>query len=106
MPYSQYIEIAGNWAAILTAGVATFAFGKYLFDKRARKEALEKYLKGEKSKGEDQGQRSIVHLVARLGMTEAQILEASFQSDKIARRVAADKETGRASDILLEWKGE
>ena len=61
-------------------------------------------LKAEKAKRKDKGQRTILHLIAKLGMTESQILEASFRSGKIARRVAEDNKTERASEILLELR--
>jgi len=63
------------------------------------------YLKREKQKGENKGQRTILHLIAKLGMTEVQVLEASFQSGKITRRLSRDGNTGRANEILLEWVG-
>ncbi|MGJ8572714.1 MAG: hypothetical protein ACSHXI_18655 [Hoeflea sp.] len=103
--YYQLVAVAGGWAAILTAIVAVFGYGKYLFDQHRRKMRLIEYLKSEKQKNEDKGQRTILHLIAKLGMTEAQVLEASFQSGKITRRLSKDGNTGRANEILLEWVG-
>lgn len=64
---------------------------------------MEDYLKNEKARKIDQGQRSILHLVAHLGMTDAEILQASFQSDHVARRLGKDDETGMAKAVLFEW---
>ncbi|MFK8035858.1 MAG: hypothetical protein AB8B94_17115 [Hyphomicrobiales bacterium] len=102
--YVECIEIAGNWAAIATALVAVIGYGKYICDKQTRKFALEKYLKAKKAADADKGQRTILHLIAKLGMTEAQIMEASFKSDKITRRLVKDDETGLSTEILLEWE--
>ena len=44
-----------------------------------------------------------MHLVAKLGLTEAEILNASFRSRYIARRISSDKDTNLATAILLEY---
>jgi hypothetical protein len=41
--------------------------------------------------------------MARLGLTEAEVLQASFGSKHIVRRIAADPTTLRADAILLEY---
>src|ERR1700692_3152954 len=64
---------------------------------------LENYLKAEKAAGRDKGQRTILHLMARLGLTEAEVLQASFGSKHLVRRLAVDPTTLRADAILLEY---
>ena len=95
-----------NLAAILTAVIAVFGYGKYQWDAKTRRKKLESYLKSEKEKGGNQGQRSTLHLMARLGLTETEILHASFSSKHISRRVAKDPETNRAEALLFEWYDE
>lgn len=92
-----------NLAAILTAIIAVFGYGKYQLDARCKRKKLEAYLKDEKSKGKDGGQRSALHLMARLGLTEAEILHASFGSNHIIRKIAKDPETNRAEALLFEY---
>jgi len=101
--YLKWLAIGGSWAAILTVVIAYFGYGKFLWDRRRRRLRLEEYLKNEKANKKDKGQRSILHLVAHLGMTDAEILQASFQSNHVARRLGKDKQTGMASAILFEW---
>ena len=98
------LATVANIAAILTALVAGFGYGAYRFDRYRKRRKLEAYLKAEMARGTDKGQRSLLHLMARLGMTEAELLQASFQSAHIDRKVAADDKNGRASALLLEWK--
>jgi hypothetical protein len=43
-----------------------------------------------------------MHLSAMLGMTEADILQAVFDSKKIVRRIQKDLD-GKANRILLEY---
>lgn len=98
------LGIVANIAAILTAAVAASA-GIYLcVDLRNKRRGLENYLRRVKlnAKAGDKGQRTILHIMARLGLTEAEILHASFRSNCIKRTLAADKETGRADAMLLE----
>lgn len=93
-----------NLAAILTALIAVFGYGKYQWDACTKRKKLEAYLKSEKEKAKDQGQRSALHLMARLGLTEAEILHASFSSKHIIRKVAKDPETSRAEALLFEYE--
>ena len=99
-----WLGVLGNIAAILTAAVAAVGYGLYRWDHRKKREKLEAYLKAEKAKGTDRGQRTILHLIAELGLTESEILHASFISDHIDRRVASDQKTNRATELLLEYR--
>lgn len=100
------LAIGANIAAILTALFAAWAGIYVIIDLRKKRLQLEEYLDQVKSgaTGDDMGQRTILHLTARLGLTEAEILHASFRSKRIARKLAADKETGRADAMLLEYE--
>ena len=93
-----------SFAAIITAIVALFGYGTYRWDQCGKRRRLENYLKSEKAIGSDQGQRSLLHLMANVGMTEAELIQASFRSKHIERKIAKDDETGRADALLLEWK--
>ena len=101
----SYLGIVSDIAAILTAAVAGWAGLYFWIDIRGKRQRLEAYLKQVKdtAKDDDKGQRSILHLMARLGLTEAEILHASFRSSRIKRTLAADKDTGRADAMLLEY---
>lgn len=94
-----------NIAAILTALFAAWAGIYVIFDLRNKRLKLEDYLRQVQSNatGDDKGQRTILHLMARLGLTEAEILHASFRSKCIVRTLAANKETGRADAMLFEY---
>lgn len=100
----SWFSILANIAAILTAVIAAFGYGAYRWDQRKKREKLENYLKAEKATDKDQGQRSLLHLMANVGMTEAELIQASFRSKQIKRKIAKDDETGRADTLLLEWK--
>jgi len=103
MSYIHVLEITAHWAAILTALVAAGAYFRYRWDIHSKRIQLENYLKAEKSAARDKGQRTILHLMARLGLTEAEVLQASFGSKHMVRRIAADPTTLRADAILLEY---
>jgi hypothetical protein len=106
MSYIHVLEITAHWAAILTALVAAGAYVLYRWDIHSKRIQLENYLKAEKAAAGaagNKGQRSILHLMARLGLSEAELLQASFGSKHIVRRIAADPGTRRADAILLEY---
>ena len=48
---TSWLEIVANCAAILTAAVAVFAYGKYRWDLRSKRIQLEEFLRTEKAKG-------------------------------------------------------
>jgi biotin synthase-related radical SAM superfamily protein len=95
-PY-HLLEITGQWAAILTAALAFVAYFRYSIDLLQKRRKLEKYLR------DDGRTHSIIHLVVRLGITEAQVIEASFRSRHIKRLVHVDKVTSLADQVLLEY---
>jgi hypothetical protein len=103
MTYIRFLEVASHWAAILTAVVATVAYGLYIFERLQKRLRLEQYLKEESDAGRDKGQRTVLHLVAHLGMTESEILDAALRSKHIRRVVTVDDQ-GRADTLLLEYK--
>lgn len=99
-----------NWASILTFIVTLIAaivgvggYVRYRWEIRRKSKSLEEYLRAEKAKGEDRGQRSILRILSEVGLTEDEIIQASFRNAKISRCVTAD-EKGFANRLLLEYK--
>lgn len=95
------IAIVADLAAIATAVVAIWAWGWYVWQHRKRRDALEHYLRGLKE-GREYGRRTVLHLMANLGMTEAQVLEAAFSS-KHVRAIPGSDDRGRADAIFFEY---
>lgn len=104
MTYDSALETAANWAAILTALVATIAYLRFVCAQWRRREALEKHLREEKQAGQDLGRRTVMHLMANLAMTEAEVLHAGFQSKKITVVPGIDDQ-GRAVRLYFEYCG-
>jgi hypothetical protein len=71
---------------------------------RRKAKRLEEYLHNEKLKDNNRGQRSILNIVRYVGLTEDEIIQASFRNPRIGRRIATDPETGRASALLFEYE--
>ena len=105
MAYANILEIAANWAAIITAGVATVAYFRFIGAQRVRRRALETHLRGEKLSGHDNGRRTLMHLMANLAMTEAEVLHAGFRSKKIEVIPGIDDQ-GRAVRLYFEYSGD
>jgi hypothetical protein len=102
MTFFNWLEIGAQIAAIATALIAGWAYGRYLYERRQKRRRLENYLKKEKDAGKNRGQRTVLHLVAELGMTDAEIIDAAFRSRCIVRKVTPDM-MGAASKLLLEY---
>lgn len=105
MAYGDMLEIAANWAAILTALVATLAYLRFVGAQWRRRRALEAHLREEKRSNRDNGRRTLMHLMANLAMTEAEVLHAGFQSRKITVAPGVD-EQGRAARLYFAYSGE
>lgn len=98
----NFLDLVANWAAILTALVAVWAYGNFLLSQRRRRKALENYLREQKLMGLDNARRTIMHLMANLSMTEAEVLQAGFQSDLVTAASGTD-EQGRTVRIYFEY---
>lgn len=100
------LDMLDHIASIATALIATLAYSHFQIQRNRRRTRLEDYLKleapGKRSSG-DKGRRTVLHLVGALGMTEAEILDAAFNSKHIKRTLAQDPATGHASAIYLEY---
>lgn len=103
MVYSEVIEITANAASILTAVIAVWAFLYFQVGKLRQRWRLEAYLRDQQTGSRDGGQRTILHLVARLGMSEAEIIDAAFRSKVIDRKVSQDDE-GKADRLFLVYR--
>ena len=104
MAYGGMLEIAANWAAILTALVATVAYLRFVGAQWQRRYALEAYLREEKRSRHDDGRRTVIHLMANLAMTEAEVLHAGFQSNRVSAVPGVDDQ-GRAVRLYFEYCG-
>jgi hypothetical protein len=104
MTFQGLVGIVANFASIITAIVAISVSSYYWWKLRRKRCLLENYLKGLwNNKRCKKKQRTLVSLSAALAITEADILQAAFDSNRVARRVKVDPE-GLATELLLEYK--
>ena len=102
----MWLEAAANIASILTAGAAVTAAVYYWWDQRRKRIKLENYLKMEHSANPNKRTHTVLHLMANVGLTEDEILRASFQSRHIRRLVHVNRDTNLADDLLFEYQAE
>lgn len=99
------LDFLDHVAAIATAAVAVYAYATYRWGRRAKRLALERYLALERPGrryGADKGQRTILHLVAELRMSEADIVEAAFDSQKVLILRTQHPQTGLTNGLLFQ----
>lgn len=101
----DWLEIVANIAAILTAAIAVLAYFHFIWGERARRRALEDHLREEALLSQDEGRRTIIHLMAYLSMTEAEVLRAGFQSTLVRSEPGIDDQ-GRANRLYFRYVGE
>ena len=101
----DWLNAASDIATITLSIVAIGAYGWYQIDLLTRRRRLENFLKGEvgKRNKDDTGRRTPIFLASQLRMTEAEILEAGFKSQKIKCVPGFDKATGLGNAIFFEY---
>ena len=101
----EQIEGLAEIAAIATPVILLCAWGRFEWSAVLRTRALVNYLQFQKQNATngDRGQRSMLHLTAHVGLTESEILQASFKSPFIKRVVPVNEPVQRAGDIFFEY---
>ena len=101
------MDTAADALSILSGVVvivgAAYAFFEYSIRSWLRRRSLERYLKRERETSGDRGQRTLLHLMRNLRMTEAEVMRAGYTSEKIDPLVREDPGTGLAQEILFQY---
>lgn len=106
MPWNDTLEVLDQIAGVLTGAVAVWAGVAYSLGRYQRRVRLENYLR-EASLPEGSGRegaQTVLHLVAELGMSEAQVMEAAFSSRLVERLRHGDPQTGLTTHVMLAYK--
>ena len=88
--------------ALVSAGIGIGEYLRYRRERTEKQERLESYLKAERDKKTDKGQRSLLNIVSKIGLTEDEILQISFRSQRIERRIDPN-EKGFADRLLFQY---
>jgi glutamate/tyrosine decarboxylase-like PLP-dependent enzyme len=97
------LETLASVASILTAAVTVSVSAYYWFDHRKKQKKLEGYLKAEQKQIPARQTHTALDLMAKLGLTKAEILKASFTSQHIVRKEHVNDDTKLTEDILFEY---
>jgi hypothetical protein len=106
MTIKDWLEIVANIASIVTAIVAVSAWTYYRLKLRRKRQALENHLREAQTVPLKSGlkkQRTLKSISAKLGLTEADILQSAFDSQNVKRIEKLDAD-GYVEQILLEHK--
>jgi hypothetical protein len=105
MTYQEKLEIGANITAILTFVGAVGAWCYYQYGIHRRRNELEKCLEQDgkpfKERGEP-GAFTFQHITARTGLTESEILQASFRNSRVNRIERPDAD-GYTKEILFRY---
>jgi hypothetical protein len=106
----ECLHTLADWSSILTfvvtcigATVGVFGYIKYLCGRHWKSKRLEEYLRAEKAKQVDQGQRSIIQIIREVGLTEDEIIQESFRNPHVGRRAKLG-EDALAKQLLFEYQ--
>jgi hypothetical protein len=106
MSMKEYLEIIANFTAILTFVGALGAWCYYQYGLRHKRQILEECLEKhgvhyQKADGQ-LGEFNFMYITTYTGMTEAEIIQASFRSDHIIRSTENDIK-GYAKQIRFQY---
>ena len=100
---AHVVKWAADIASILTCLFVIFGYLSWRWGRHKKAKRLEGYLRQEKLKG-GKGQRTALHIIRHVGLTEDEAIQASFDNPKIGRRITEDEKTGLARDLLFEYQ--
>lgn len=101
--FLRCLEAGANVASIATAAIAVWAFWRFGINWRRKITRLEQHLRAERKNG--RVAIAVIELVAELGMSESEIMDAAFESRHIIRLVRPDGVFGSSPTIVLEYQG-
>ena len=102
--WADAASIATFFVTAISAIIGIGGYVRYLKVRAKKTAALENYLQTEKVQGKNSGQRSAMHIIRHVGLTEEEIIDISFRSPRIVRRLGTDEE-GFANRLLFEYVG-
>jgi hypothetical protein len=99
---NEWVTVGAGALVIFVAALAWGIREAMIVRRSAR---METYLRLEKEAGTDRGQRSTKHLMAKLGMTERQVLDASKRSPAIKQLPVTASFPGSifADSVMFEY---
>ncbi len=100
----ECLEILANLAEILTASVAVAAAAYFAQSQRSKRIKLEDYLRTARIENPQRHTYTALHITAKLGLTESEILNASFNSRHIVRLEHVNEDTNLTDQILFEYR--
>lgn len=95
--------MATFFISFVSAIVGVYAYIRYRWGLCQKSKRLEGYLREEKAKQKDKGQRSVIQITRDVGLPEDEIIQVSFRNERVARRVTIG-EDGLAEQRLFEYK--
>lgn len=100
---STTLNDCADLASLATFLVGVGAYFRFLHQTRQKSKRLEDYLRAEKNSGRDQGQRTPLQIMREVGLTEDEIIQASFRNKRIGRRVKVGQD-GLAERLLFVYE--
>jgi hypothetical protein len=94
------------WADVASVGtcvVAVFGYLRYRCVIYRKSKRLVEYLRAEQQTERDHGERTALHITRNIGLTEDEIIQASFHNPRIGRRVKTG-ENGLAERLLFVYQ--
>ena len=102
--WADAASIATFFVTAISAVIGLGGYFSYVRAQARKTAALEDYLRNEKAEGKGNGQRSALNIIRHVGLTEDEIIDISFRSPQVARRLGRDEE-GFANRLLFEFIG-
>jgi len=104
----KIISIFANLVVIATGIAAIYYVLELMFLKHRKRQALERYLLAQRESSlnpDDQGMRSVLHLMAKLKLTESEVYDAAFSSHNVVCPDIGPLDGGRGTEVVFQYVG-
>lgn len=99
------LDALADLASIITGLIVGGAAILYWCRSRSQSKRLEDYLRAEHQANPGNKTHTVFHLMAQLGMTEAEILHANVASKRVIWKRRKGYDSGLAAQLLFEYSG-
>jgi len=102
----KIISIFANLVVIAAGIAAIYYVLDLMFLKHRKRQALERYLLAQRESSlnpEDHGMRTVLHLMAKLKLTEAEVYDAAFSSPNVVCPDIGPLDGGRGTEVAFQY---
>jgi hypothetical protein len=96
--WTEWSTLVANFATIVTALVAVWAWNRFRSDSTVKRERLVEHLRADKGR-----KLSAINISKETGLTEGEVFQFSVNNPNVKMLAHVDRGTGLADEILFQY---